>query len=111
MGPRLVAEDDARRTRPTVLHEKGEQMIEPPEVAVVFEEAGEHTRARASLTLRGTTFTGSGRARRNPSDPASPVIGEGLAAARALSDLAHKLVEAAAEALSARAGGQAQVRL
>jgi hypothetical protein len=37
------------------------------------------------------------------------VIGEELAAARALSDLAHKLVEAAAELISEREGGPARL--
>ena len=84
-------------------------MIETSEIAIVFEEDADHTNARASLTLRGTTFTGRGRARRNPNDPNVPVIGEELAAARALSDLAHKLVEAAAELISGREGGPAHL--
>jgi hypothetical protein len=37
------------------------------------------------------------------------MIGEELAAARALSDLAHKLVEAAAEVISGREGGPAHL--
>jgi hypothetical protein len=39
---------------------------------------------------------GAGRARRNPRDESVPQIGEELAAARALSDLAHRLLDAAA---------------
>jgi hypothetical protein len=39
---------------------------------------------------------GVGRARRNPRDESVPQIGEELAAARALSDLAHRLLDAAA---------------
>jgi hypothetical protein len=84
-------------------------MIETSEIAITFEEDGDHTEARASITLRGATFTGRGRARRNPGDPAVPVIGEELAAARALSDLAHHLVEAAAELISGREGGPAHL--
>ena len=39
-------------------------------------------------------------ARLNPHDPDVPEIGDELAAARALSDLAHVLLEAAADDLS-----------
>jgi len=80
-------------------------MIETSEIEITFEEDGDHTEARATVALRGTTFTGWGRARRNPDDPLVPMVGEELAAARALSDLAHKLVEAAAELISERQGG------
>jgi hypothetical protein len=84
-------------------------MIETSEIEIVFEENGDHTEARASIVLRGAVFTGYGRARRNPSDPNLPVVGEELAAARALSDLAHKLVEAAAELISEREGAPAHL--
>ena len=84
-------------------------MIETSEIAITFDEDGDHTEARASITLRGATFTGHGRARRSPGDPLVPVIGEELAAARALSDLSHKLVEAAAELLTERQGGPAHL--
>lgn len=38
-----------------------------------------------------------GRAKRVHEDPSVPVIGQDLAAARALSDLSHQLLDAAAE--------------
>jgi len=82
---------------------------ETTEIEILFEEDGDHTEARASIMIRGATFTGSGRSRRNPSDPEVPMVGEELAAARALSDLAHKLVEAAAEAISGREGRPARL--
>jgi hypothetical protein len=70
-------------------------------VAVIeLEEDLDHTEARATLELNGQAFTGTGRARRNPADPSVPVIGEELAIARALSDLAHGLVDAAAETIT-----------
>lgn len=79
-------------------------MRETAEIELMFEEDGDHTNALALLIVRGATFTGSGRARRNPADANLPMIGEELAAARALSDLAHKLVEAATEAIGDREG-------
>ena len=86
-------------------------MTEPAEIEMTFEQDADHTEARAALVLRGIGFTGFGRARRNPADPNLPLVGEELAAARALSDLTHKLVEAAAETISEREGGAAQVHL
>lgn len=84
-------------------------MTETAEIELSFEEDGDHTEARATLVLRGATFTGFGRARRNPSDPNVPVVGEELAAARALSDLTHKLVDAAAGTISEHDGRPANV--
>ncbi len=78
---------------------------------VNLEEDDEHTEARASIAIGGARFTGWGRARRNPADPNVPMIGEELATARALSDLAHKLMEAAAEAISEREGRPAHLHV
>jgi len=78
---------------------------------IVLEEDLDHTEARVSLQLKGAHFTGVGRARRNPSDPSVPVVGEELATARALSDLAHHLVETAAETLSEAQGRPAELRI
>lgn len=78
---------------------------------ILLEEDLDHTEARATFELKGARFTGSGRARRNPVDPSLPVVGEELAAARAFSDLAHKLVEAAAETISDAEGRPAELRL
>jgi hypothetical protein len=86
-------------------------MTETAEIEMTFEEDVDHTEARAIFVLRGTSFTGAGRARRNPADPNLPMVGEELAAARALSDLTHKLVDAAAEMISEREGGSAHVQL
>ncbi|MCK2219054.1 DUF1876 domain-containing protein [Actinomadura sp. ATCC 31491] len=61
-------------------------------VQVYLAEEGDDTSARAVLTTRdGSRVEGSGRARRNPDDPAVPEIGDELAASRALTDLARKL--------------------
>lgn len=84
-------------------------MKETGEIEMTFEEDVDHTEATASLMLRGVTFTGAGRARRNPADVDVPIVGEELAASRALSDLAHKLLDAAAEAISEREGAPVNV--
>ncbi|MGW0805447.1 dsRBD fold-containing protein [Nonomuraea sp. NPDC002799] len=61
-------------------------------VRIHLAEDGDDTSARATLTTGdGTQVTGTGRARRNPADPAKADIGDELAAARALADLADKL--------------------
>jgi hypothetical protein len=64
-------------------------------VEVDMEETLDRTDARASVTLRGRTFTGYGHARRNPMDENLPEIGEELAAARAMIALAAQLMTAA----------------
>jgi len=53
------------------------------------------TVAHAVLNLRGDHFEAMGRARRKPVDPPMPVIGEELAIARSLQDLALQVMEAA----------------
>jgi len=65
-------------------------------VEIFLYEDGEQTRAEAVLrTSAGTEVRHEGTARRNPKDTDVPEIGEELAAARALSGLAHDLFEAA----------------
>jgi len=54
------------------------------------------TEAEARLPMSsGSDLTGHGTARRNPSDQNVTKIGEELAVARALSDLAHRLLRVA----------------
>jgi hypothetical protein len=65
-------------------------------VEIELTEDEDHTRANATLFADRREFVGNGHARRNPSDPDVPLIGEELAAARALEDLAHHLVHEAA---------------
>lgn len=55
-----------------------------------------NTRAEATLHADDRTEVGTGMARRNPADREVPMIGDELAAARALFDLAHHLLEGAA---------------
>ena len=66
-------------------------------VEIQFEEDESLTSAACLLQLpEGTELQGRGQARRNPADPAQPQIGEEIAAARALSDLVHQLLDKAA---------------
>ncbi len=66
----------------------------PVEISL-HEEDGK-TRAEARLTRDGVGMTGHGLARRNPDDREVVQVGEEIAAARALSDLAHQLLSDAA---------------
>lgn len=74
------------------------------QVNVAFTEDGAQTRADAILELAGQRYHGWGRAKRAPEDPSVPVIGQDLAAARALSDLSHQLLDAAAERIETAEG-------
>ncbi|OXM67513.1 MULTISPECIES: DUF1876 domain-containing protein [Amycolatopsis] len=66
-------------------------------VDIVIDEHETRTRATARLHTDGRTgLVGIGTARLNPADTNVPEIGDELAAARALSDLAHRLLDAAA---------------
>ena len=66
-------------------------------VQVKLDEMGDDTTADAVLSLENKAeVRGHGRSRRNPSDEADVKIGDELAAARALSDLAHELLAVAA---------------
>ena len=63
-------------------------------VDIAIDEHETQTRSTARLHTRDTTLVGTGLARRNPVDRNVPAIGEELATARALADLAHQLIEA-----------------
>ena len=67
------------------------------QVNITFTEDEERTRADAILEFGGSRFHGWGRAKRTTGDPSVPVIGEELAAARALADVAHQLLHEASE--------------
>jgi hypothetical protein len=91
---------------PTQPYDKGaayaegeEQMMESKvwQVEIQIDEHDGRTRALARLHNRDETgLVGVGLARLNPADRDVPEIGDELAVARALSDLGHKLLEAAA---------------
>jgi hypothetical protein len=66
-------------------------------VEIQIDEHEGRTRALARLHNRDETgLIGVGLARLNPADRDVPEIGDELAVARALSDLGHQLLEAAA---------------
>lgn len=67
-------------------------------VNIVIDEHEGQTRAEARLQAGGgTELAGTGMARLNPTDSDVPQIGDELATARALADLAHQLIEATAD--------------
>ena len=80
-------------------------------VDVVIGEREGRTHAEARLRPAETvTLTGTGTARLNPSDQDVPEIGDELATARALSDLAHRLLHTAAEDIEAVTQEKARLR-
>lgn len=64
-------------------------------VDVRIDEDETNTLVYAELNLRGDHFEATGRAKRNPHDRPIPVVGEELATARALGNLALQVMEAA----------------
>ncbi|GAA3293256.1 DUF1876 domain-containing protein [Dactylosporangium vinaceum] len=71
-------------------------------VEVLIGEDHGNTSAVARLdTKDGTHLVGTGQARLNPADDDIPAIGDELAAARALSDLGHRLLLTAAADVAA----------
>lgn len=81
-------------------------------VQVSLDEQGDDTTANAVLSLDNKTeLRGYGLSRRNPADEAAPQIGDELAAARALSDLAHQLLATAATDIESRTHVPARLHL
>jgi Domain of unknown function (DUF1876) len=81
-------------------------------VALTVQEHEGHTRAEARLDLGDNAhLLGQGTARRNPSDPNVAEIGEKIAVARALSEVAHMLLGSAAAQLEDITHQQAHLQL
>ncbi len=78
---------------------------------VWFDEDETHTESRVTIHLRDYELTGFGRAQRRPHDPNLPAVGEELAAARAMSDLAHQLLDLATYQLEKLEGHSIHVDL
>lgn len=72
-------------------------------VQVLLNEDGDDTSADAALTVENKMqLRGHGTSRRNPRDELEPRIGDELATARALSDLAHQLLATAASDIESK---------
>lgn len=72
-------------------------------VQLTISEQGDDTHADALLSLDNKMeMRGHGASRRNPADESVPLIGDELAAARALSDMAHQLLAAAASDIESK---------
>jgi hypothetical protein len=67
-------------------------------------EVGRETTARAVLVGSAPAVEAVGRAQRNPHDPDVPVVGDEVAAARALRRLADRLLGEAANDIATREG-------
>ena len=80
-------------------------------VEIEVTEHPEHTEARAQVELGDTSHGGRGQARRNPADLDRPRLGDELAMARALSDLAHHLLDDAANLIETADGQPAHLHL
>jgi hypothetical protein len=66
-------------------------------IMIEFDEDDRHTHATATARVReDRRMTARGDAHRNPSDSNQPLVGEEIAAARALIDLGTQLLQAAA---------------
>ena len=74
-------------------------------VQVDIDEHEGRTRAVARLRTGGSdALAGTGLARLNPADRDVPRIGDELAAARALSELSHRLLDVAAQDIEQSSG-------
>lgn len=78
-------------------------------VSITFTEDENLTRADAFLTGGPVELRGWGRARRNPADPELPAVGEEIAAARALADLSHHVLDRAAHEIESWEGRTVRV--
>lgn len=81
-------------------------------VEIEFDEDDKETSAVLLLRLPdGTELRARGHAKRNPADQPQARIGEEIAAARALSELTHQLVEKAASEISELTNQPADIEL
>ena len=79
-------------------------------ITVDIDEEENTTLAHASLrTPAGQDVTGVGKAERNPLDPSVPEIGDELAVARALRNLAERLLHATEKDITSVTGEPSHV--
>lgn len=85
------------------------------DVEIFLYEEGDHTTAKATL-ISGTganrrrSLTATGRSSRNPEDLSVPEIGEEVAVARALRDLANQLLGVASEDIAHVTGAEVHLK-
>jgi hypothetical protein len=70
------------------------------QVSLHIEEEDQDTTCHARFDLEGDRFESYGKARRNPADPAMPIVGEELAIARALGSLTAQVMETAQDRIT-----------
>ncbi|MBU1228024.1 MAG: DUF1876 domain-containing protein [Actinobacteria bacterium] len=70
-------------------------MQEELTIALRIDQDSTNTLVFAEMDMRGDHFESVGRARRSPQDRPLPIVGEELATARALGDLALQVMESA----------------
>ncbi|MEV5410196.1 DUF1876 domain-containing protein [Thermopolyspora sp. NPDC052614] len=81
-------------------------------IEIDITEEGDQTSARAVLFSRDEKhLIGVGQSRRNPTDPMVHVIGDEIAVARALADLASKLLTTASGDVAQATGAREPVHL
>jgi len=82
------------------------EQLTPHRWKLTFEtrEDENHCDMVVHLDAGDRSLTGQGQSRRNPVDPSVPQVGEELAAARALHDLANHLTEDAWQTIETFAG-------
>jgi hypothetical protein len=79
-------------------------------VIIDFDEDDTHTHATATARVRDDrAMTARGDAYRNPRDSNQPLVGEEIAAARALIDLGSQLLQTAAAQIEQDTGQPAQL--
>ncbi len=83
------------------------EQLTPHRWKLTFEtrEDDDHCDMVVHLDAGDRSLTGHGQSRRNPSDPSVPQVGEELAAARALHDLANHLTEDAWQTIETFSAG------
>jgi hypothetical protein len=97
--PWVVDDGESESTSPKGVTAMGAEERQWP-FAVVFTEDDRTTRAEVVLDVAGRRYHEWGSARRSPTDPDVPRIGQEVAASRALSRLARDLLSDAGDDIS-----------
>jgi len=92
-------------------HNRRRSMRRVWKIDLEFDESNEQTNADALLEAGEIRYRACGRARRNPHDPQRPRVGEEVAAARALENLALQLRRAAEHGVEEFEGHPVEIQL